>query len=177
MKKNITIGIVILILVGTIGYLYVKSSEKTLVGAVSPVGTSNAASRFFSTVMNLSSAAGTTTSILNNTGYDIAVNDTRIFCTGFGTSQTFLTGTGLTNFTFQFATTSVSGLGIQNNTNYFGNDQVATNTGAGITYVSSSTEPVLNTGSRIIPNGTYATITANATNTAQCVVAIAGMAL
>lgn len=133
----------------------------------SPVGSTFGTSKIAQVNITPSTAAATSSSILNTDSSARWVKSNYADCIAPTTSQTYLTGAGLANLQLLVATTSVANEGLQGSTNYAGNLTVATTS-----YYSnnaSSTLPVL--GGYWAP-GTYLTFDFNATNTAQCTVGV-----
>lgn len=160
-KTYLIVGAVVCLIVGMgIGYKFAPKNE--IVGAISNPGVSNSNQQYASVTMAPATSAASTTSILN-TSSDRNITDSFVECQGVGTS-----GTSVANLSVQAATTSVSGLGLQGNTNYAFNSNVSTSTAT--VYVASSTEGVIQYVSRIWPSGTYLTYIFNTTNSASCTV-------
>lgn len=160
-----------LIVGGLIGYsLHTQSIQ---VGAGSASGTTFSTAKVSQiTGFAPSTASATTTSVYNGDGFDRIVTDSFSYCTGVGTSFSYLAGSGLANLIFTAATSSNATLyGVTNN-NFLVNTPVATTTGGGTVYVASSTQPVAGAPSMIWPAGTYLVFRANATNTASCTVGV-----
>lgn len=155
-------------LLGAVAFFGLSPFSKEVTQQVfgSPVGTTFNTAKVVAVNITPSTQGATSTSVLNTdaTARYIA-NYGMVGCTGVGTSQTDLTGTGLAALLVQAATTSVANQGLQGNTNYAMNLTVSTST----TFVNSSTStPSVMAG--YWAAGTYMTFTFNATNTAACTV-------
>lgn len=176
MRNKIIIGIVIAVLVGTVlGYTL---SHKVSLGTISPAGTTNTSGKYYSQTFSLATASATTTSILNASGFDLAVRAVDVMCQGMGSSKTAYTGAGLANLIIKIATSSTNAITkdvADVNTNYLANITIGTTTLD--SYQASSTEGIIPSTTRIIPNGAYAIISSNATNTAACSVGLSVMSL
>ena len=167
-------GVLVLAIIGA--YLYPKQIKPT-VGAVSPVGNTNASRRIATIVMVPLTSAATTTAILNGDSQDRAVTDEFAYCTGVGTSNAWSaagSGGALTALLLQMSTSTASG-NAGSNTNFTANLTVATATP--FVYVSSTTVPAPNDVGRYWPSNTYLNITFNATNTANCTVGVSYLSL
>lgn len=172
MKKNLLLGGLVAVLV-IIGVLFYESKSTQTAQAPATPGTISSGRQAFSVTMAPLTASATTTTIVNNTSFDRAIIDVEAYCQGVGTSYTYpnTSATGLANLLAQIATTSVSGLGLQGNTNYVGNLTISTTTPLGDTYTgASTTTPYPTDVSRIWPAGTGLSFTFNATNTAACTI-------
>lgn len=159
-KKYIVALIATLFIFGS--YFFPRQAEVNF-GAVSSAGVINNVTSWSSLTTSLTS---TSTSILNAGASDRAVIATYADCSTLGNSFTYTTGAGLASLTLQAATTSVSSLGLQGNTNYINNTTISTS--SALFYSATSTEGVLIYTSRIWPVNTYLTFETNATNTASC---------
>ncbi len=159
------VGGIVLALVVIGAYIFPRSSVTTVVQGNSSVGASNSDAKIATITMAPLTAAATTTSILNTFGTDLVIESSMAYCTGVGTSKTFLTGAPLASLQLQMATTSVGFLGLQGNTNFAANLLIATSSVTA--YTASSTEGTTIYG-RLWPANTYLSITFNATNTAAC---------
>lgn len=169
-KIFIGVGAVVCLIIGLgIGYkLY--SNPINLAQGVSTVGATNNTAKLATITMAPLTAGATTTSLFNGDGTDREVTSSVIACTSVGTSQTFTTGSGLASWTLQAATTSVSGLGLNGNTNYAANLTLATS--SAWYYQASTTETVPIYVGRVWPTQTYLSFGFNATNTAACTVGV-----
>lgn len=151
------------------GYFYPKAVQSLGSAVGSTFSTAKVAA------VNMAPLTGTasTTSLLNTDGSARWVKSVDTFCTGVGTSQTFLTGAGLSGWTVQAATTSVPNLGLQGNTNLAGNVSIGTSTpfeqSASSTITSTNS---VNTDLYYWAPNTYMTFAFNATNTAACTVSV-----
>lgn len=120
-------------------------------------------------------AAGTSTSVQNNTGVDVVATELQYYCTGLGTSLLAYTGTGIASVTLKAATTSTTRVGntaasntAVSNTNTIVSTTIATSS---VTTVVASTTPAIAGNvplNDIIPAGSFITFFTNATNTAVC---------
>ncbi len=177
MKTSNIISVAVALVVGVV-LGYALSHQSVSVGAISPVGTTGTTGKYLSVTMSLNGTTGTTTSILNRFGQDVAVRATDVMCQTVGTSRTAYTGAGLAALNFKIATSStntVTGNVTDINANYLANLNVGTSTTDD--YAATSTEGVIQGTSRIIPAGAYAIISSNATNTASCAVGLSVMPL
>jgi len=159
-----------------LGYALVHSEPSAT--AISPAGTTGTSGKYYSQTLSLADATGTTTSMYNGSGFDLAARATDVMCQTLGTSRTAYSGAGLAALVFTMSTSSantVSGNAAQINTNYLANITVSTSTTN--SYQSTSTEGVITGTSRIWPNATYLVISSNATNTASCAVGVSVMPL
>lgn len=133
----------------------------------SPVGTTFNSAKIVSVEISPATQAATSSSILNTDASARWIADFGFAgCTGAGTSQTLLTGTGLANLVLQAATTSVPNQGLLGNTNYAMNMNVSTSSAV---YTASATSSLPSQAGYWAP-GTYMTFSFNATNTAACIV-------
>lgn len=167
MKQYFIIGGIVVALIAGIFIGKALFSNQVVAGTQSPAGTTFSSAKISSVIAVPASATATSTSFLNTDSNDRIVQSSFIDCNTVGTSKTFLTGAGLASLQVQAATTSVANQGLQGNTNYVVNINLATSTTD--VYVASTTPPVLGDYGRIWPTGTNLTITWNATNTASCV--------
>lgn len=165
------LGVAIVAVIAVGAYWFPK--VQNLVGT-SPVGTTSQTAKFYSTVFSLAGTASST-SILNQSANDYYVTSIKIGCESIGTSQTYLTGAGLSKLTLTVATSS-TGSPISNNAN-------ANTVGAGSTTISTSTpnftiasSTTVNSQSSLVNNiwtaGSYMTFYLNATNTATCTLGV-----
>lgn len=148
------------------------------VATISPAGTIGTSGKYYSQTMSLATAAGTTTSMFNNSGYDFAIRATDVMCQVVGTSKTAYTGAGLASLVVRTATSSTNAITLNVadvNTNYAAVDTIGTSTPD--SYNATSTEGIITGTSRIWPNQTYLLISSNATNTAACAVGVSVMPL
>ena len=174
--KNLILTAVAGVLVGfAVGYATFHSSVTPLVGAGSPVGTTNNTAKIASVVISPTSLSATSSSILNTDGIDRVVTSSIGVCTSL-TLASSSAGLAATTLTFQAATTSVANTGLQGNANYAAYDTVATSTPFG--YVASTT-PNMTGLAMIWPTNTYLTFLFNElVNTgASCTVAVHYLAL
>lgn len=171
-KFSLTILLIVVLAVGIIGG-HSFWPQVRLSTAVSPAGSSNSTAKIASISIAPLTAAATSTSILNTDGTDRGVTSVDVLCTGLGTSNPFTTGnTGgatIAGLVLQTGTTSVANQGLQANTSLYSSTTIATSTTYG--YVSTSTEGVIQTVSRIWPTNTYLTFQFNATSTGACTAA------
>jgi hypothetical protein len=121
---------------------------------------------------NPTTAAATTSSILNSDGQDRFVEAAYVGCSGVGTSGAASgAGGGLANLTLTIATTSASAPAALINTAYVLQQNMATGTPDSM--VASTSISKFATGNAIRwQSGSYMSISANATNTAACVVSV-----
>lgn len=169
--EHIVPVVVVVILVGIVGgYFFPLSVPQVTVQGSNAVGTTFNTAKVAAINIAPATAAATSSSILNTDTTDRIIMDSFAACTGFGTSNTAYTGTGLASLLIRMATTSTSAPANLTNTNYAANLTIATTTAVG--YTASSTEGILTGYSRIWPTGTYLTIQPNATNTAACTVGV-----
>lgn len=169
----IALGVVALVVLGIAGLRYPIQIQSF--GAVSAVNTVANTAKLATINMVPSTASATTTSILNPDSSDREISSSVVSCTGVGTSQTPLTGTGLAALTVQMSTSSTASINATGNTNYAANLIVSTS--SSYSFQSSTTEPVSSSVSRLWPAGTYLNISFNATNTAICTVGVHYLAL
>jgi hypothetical protein len=172
MNKSI-IGAVALVLVGfAVGY-GVFGNKVTVIEqigqAVSVAGVTNSTARLASVVAAPpTTATATTTSLYNGDGVDRAITDAFAYCTGVGTSRTYLTGAGLAALTVQMSTSTIAG-DAKRNTNYPATFTVATSSAwAWENYLGTSATDM----NLVWPSATYLNITFNATNTAACTIGV-----
>ena len=174
---KILIAVVIALVVGAaVEYFVTQEPVNTL--AISPVGTIGTSGKYYSQTLSLATAAGTTTSMFNNSGVDFAARAVDVMCQTVGTSKTAYSGAGLAAVVFKMATSStntVTGNVPDINTNYLANITIGTSTVD--SYNATSTEGVIAGTSKIWPNQTYLIISSNATNTASCAVGVSVMPL
>lgn len=161
---NIAIGlVVILAVVG--GYFY----PKAVFNVGSATGSTFSTAKIAMIVFAPATASATTTSVYNGDASDRIIKAFDYNCSSVGTSKTFSTGTGLATFTFSVSTSTSASNNASVNTNYVFNGDVATSTAD--QYVASTTPGLTTTVAfRRWAAGTYLLISANATNTASCVV-------
>lgn len=133
----------------------------SVVRGVSVVGTTNSNARMASASVNMST--GTSTSILNTSGYDAYVQNIFAYCTGVSSTNYFpYISTVLTIWQLQAATSSA--VGSTTNTNLMVNTSIATTTWTQVSSTTASTAAM----NSLWPSNSYLTIYTNATNTAQC---------
>ncbi len=174
MKNSTKIILALAVVAIVLGTAYEFRYHPESYASISPVNTTNSSAKILSKTMDLSTAAGTTTSIL--IPQDYAVVSSFAYCTGVGTSKTAYTGTGLASLQINGATTSsaISGNLADSNTNYFTSGMVL-GTSTPFSFASSTTDVA--GVNRYLPAATYATFSANATNTAFCTVGVYVLAL
>lgn len=138
----------------------------------SPVGTTFNSAKTSMIVWQPTSNAATSTSIYNGDATDRIIKQLNMSCR----SLAFTASTSLVALNFKAATTAVSSLGLQKNTNYILNIDVSTSTAE--QYIGSTT-PGLIAGSDLLrrwPAGTYVTFNTNAsstnTETETCIVGV-----
>lgn len=117
---------------------------------------------------------GTSTSVANPDPNGSFIQSTILGCTGVGSSQTYLTGVGLTStgWLLQAATTTTSGLGLQGNTNYSLNMAIATATAATNGGFVNQATTTLPWSAGYWPGNALMSFGFNATNTAACTVSM-----
>ena len=176
--NKITISVIsVLIAAAIVGaYFFPQVTRIERFGSTSPANSTNVnQNQLLINGWNL--ANSTSTSVLNNTGFDISATQLQYTCAGVGTSVTAYTGAGLTNagLTLKAATTSTSMVGSTatsntgvTNTNLIVSTTIATSSAN--TLVASSTPAIAGNSALndVIPNGSYVTFFTNATNTAVC---------
>ncbi len=163
MKKIIFGSLLVVALVGAYFFPHFVPT------VASPTGTQFGTQKTATVIFSPTTASASTTALYNSDQSDRIITDVKYYCSGVGTSRTFLTGAGLDVFTFQAATTSVT-TGLGGNTNYVLATTVATSSTS--LYVATTTPGLTGTvTNRIWPAGTYLTYIANATNTAVCSIA------
>ncbi len=167
---NILLSVLIVLCVG----LYFKSPSSYSVQGISSSGVTNTTAKLYTITVAPSTDSATTSSLFNNDGTDRMVIQSVAGCTGVGTSQTYLTGTGLASFKFQMSTSSIS-VDAKSNTNYASNIVVATSSAWAET--ASTTLGAIGAVSLVWPTQTYLNITSNATNTAACTVGVSTISL
>lgn len=168
-NKYIVIGIGLALILGGLGiFLPRVDLISGLAGTSSPVGTTNTTAKFYSIEMAPSTSAASSSSILNTDGTDRVIESTVADCNTVGTSQTYLTGAGLTSTGWNLKAATTSTAAQTGSTNYASNITIATTTPD--VFSATSTEGVITGTARIWPTGSYLTFTFNATNTAACVV-------
>lgn len=170
MKKYIITGIVCLIVGAIAGFILApRQNVSYTVQGISSPGATNSSAKEYTVTMAPLLAAGTTTSLLNTDGTDRFIKDSFAACTGVGTSNAYLTGTGgIAALLVQMSTSTVGSTGLQGNTNYASSITISTTTPWA--YTSTSTLAATGVAGLIWPSGTYLNITFNATNTAACTV-------
>lgn len=177
-KKIYIVSLVVAVLLGIfIGYeIFSNHGTKEVFGA-SPTGATFNTQPAYLIVMNLSNSTGTSTSILNSSPNDYYILNEQVGCESVGTSKTAFTGAGLAALTLSFATSSVSAPNTNNNGNIIGSTALTVSTTTPyFTYSSTTATNGTTPGSTLVSNiwsaGSYLTVTANATNTAQCTVGV-----
>lgn len=171
MNKSTIVGAIALVLFG-LAVGYGVFGNKTVIyqtgGAGSPVGTTNNSAKIATVVAVPSTVAATTSSILNNGGYDRSIRGAFAYCTGVGTSYTYLTGAPLAAWTIQMSTSTV-GIDAKTNTNYPASFTLATSSPWDWeSYLGTSATDA----NLVWPSGTYLNMTFNATNTAACTIGV-----
>lgn len=166
MTKYILGIVAAVVLAGTIYGAYQYPQNQLLAG--SAVGTTFSTAKVAQVNISPATQSATSSSVLNTDASDRFLEGNYFSsCTGVGTSQTNLTGTGLAALTISMATTSVSSLGSQ------GNTQLGVVTVSTSTAFSNNASTTINTDYRgDWASGTYLTFTFNATNTAACTVGV-----
>ena len=119
--------------------------------------------------MSPATASATSTSLLNTDASARWITKFYVNCTGVGTSQTYLTGAGLSTWTMTAGTSSsATQIAI---TNLAGNLTLGTTTSFSQNASSTVASAIAaNTDLWYWPAGTYLQFTFNATNTAACIV-------
>lgn len=173
MKKYIvSIALIVVAIVSVFGLIYPKNVKDSSVG--SAVGSTFSTAKESAITWQPGNGA-TTTSLLNDSGYDRYIKSVQVMCTGVGTSLTAVTGAGLTSngLTMSAATTSTSAPAVFSTSNGFLQSQVIATTSPNGVFFATST-PQLGGGSpftdytRIWNSGSYLTFQTNATNTMTC---------
>lgn len=162
-KEKIVFG-VLLVAVLIAGVLLPKAGF--LVG--SPAGTTFLSAKVAEVNQgSIATAAATTSgaSLLNNDASDRIVESVVVSCSGVGTSQTFLTGTGLATLTLTVATSTSA---VPNQTNEAVNELINAQVIATSSLNVFSNPTINNAQSRVWASGTYLNFHFNATNTASC---------
>ncbi len=170
MKKSNIISVFVALVIGTVLGYALSHQSNSVVANLAPTGTTNSTAKVLSIKMDLSSTAGTTTSIL--IPQDFAVANSFAFCTSLGYSSTTVAGLPLASLLIKGATTStaVTGNLADYNTNYA--TQLVISTTTSMSFASSTSESALVGNGRYLPSAAYYTFSANATNTAQCTVGV-----
>lgn len=140
----------------------------------SPSGTNFSDPKIASFSISPLGAAATTTYITNTDGSDRWIDGNAVVaCTGVGSSQTYLTGTGLASWTLKAATTSSSVSGLGANTNFVLNMTLATSS-ATLDFASTTliVGSALGTSLYDWGAGTNLAFNFNATNTAACIIKV-----
>lgn len=167
MTKYILALIGAVILAVAIYGAYQYPQQMQLVGAIIPGTTANT-SKVAEISWSLLSPTATSTSILNTDAQDRIVINSEVFCSGVGTSGAANGGSGgLSSLIITVATSSTAAPASNQNLNTW-NNTIPTSTPE--VYVSTSTNPVNGADGRRWAANSYMTWTANATNTAQCIV-------
>ncbi len=170
-------------------FLKVINNVEQIAGA-SPTGTTFNSAKVAAISWTPSTAAATSTSILNTDANDRYVIDNVIACGQATTSYTAITGGGLANLIFKAATTSTANPAVISNTNLIMSDTIATSSGIApgatggfpVILVASSSvpaaSPILTSNVGVAgfwfdwPAGSYLTFWANATSTTACTVGV-----
>lgn len=173
--KNTIIYALIGAVVGLgIGYFVFShsNSPSEFAGAISTSSTSTFSTAKIAEIGFAPTTASATTSVtlLNTDSTDRVITSAFAYCSGVGTSQTYLTGTGLSALTFTMGTSSNTS---NSNPTTVANAFIVTvSTSTPYSYVSSTTTPYPNDATRTWASGSYLLINANATNTASCVTGV-----
>lgn len=178
MNQNKILYGVIVVVAMVIAFLFGQGfggGDTTYVQGISAASTTNSSAKMYTLTVAPSTAAATTSSLLNTDGTDRGIIGAVAFCTSVGTSQTFSTGAGLTSWTLQAATGTTPGLGLQGNTNYAVNFTLGTTTSNSFT--GTTTQTFYSYVQGIWPTGTYLHWLFNATNTAACTVGVSTISL
>ncbi len=135
--------------------------------AFSPAGATFGNQKLAFIVWTPSTDSATSTSILNTDDNDRIITSADYWCANLTT----VNGAPRTSWAFTAATTSISSMSLQGNTNFVLNTNVATTTSE--LYVSSTTPGLLATADyRRWATGSYMTFNANASSTATCVIGV-----
>lgn len=178
--KNLITGIIAVgAILGVLAFFGLTPFGKQIAeqfGATAPANSTNGTQKQL-LINGWNLANSTSTSVLNNLGFDISASELQFSCAGVGSSQVAYTGGGLTQtgLTLKAATTSTSFVGNTPTSN-----TAVTNTNTIVSTTLSTTSPNTIVASTtpsiagnialddVIPNGTYVTFYTNATNTAVC---------
>lgn len=171
MKYLISLIATVVIFIAIVGaYFYPKFT-------FTPGAVSTSSSTVFNTAkvaetgFNPTTATATTsTSLLNTDTTDRVITDAFAYCSSVGTSLTYLTGAPLANLIFTLGTTTNTADSNPATANNKFTMTVATTTVN--SYVSTTTTPFPDNGTRLWASGTYLQINANATNTASCITGV-----
>ena len=175
MKNNIT-NILLVVLIALCVGLYFKSSVHNYsVQGISSTSVTNNTARSYSITVAPATASATTTSLINTDATDRAITSSFAVCTAVGNSFTFTSGAALTSWLLQMSTSTVSGLGLQGNTNFAASLTLATTT-AWMPYTASTT-PGVTPSYFVWPSGIALNMTFNATNTAACTIGVTALSL
>lgn len=166
------VGVILLVCAFFVGKSFGTADQ--FAGATSTTGATNTTAKLYSIAMAPATDSASTTSLYNGDSVDRGIIQSVAFCTGVGTSKTYLTGTGLASWTLQMSTSTAS-VDAKANTNYASNLTLATS--SAWVEVASTTYAVLGATGLVWPTGTYLNITFNATNTAACTVGVSAVSL
>lgn len=174
------IGVVIGLIVGFVGG-YTMNHDKVAGAAIpSGVGATFNTARVATIEWSLAGPTSTSTSVFNSDATDREIESVKVICSGMGTSLTPLTGAGLVSLQFKAATTSTQAPAIISNTNTLLTNAVISTTTPDM-YISTSTPGLSGSSNsdyvRVWASGSYLSFSTNATNTAQCLVGVAYLAL
>lgn len=166
------LGVIIAALAIYGAYNYPIAPQAVVTGISSP-GVNNSSAKLYTSTVAPATNSGTTTSIYNSDGTDRGIIYGVTYCTGVGTSQTYLTGTGLAAFSLVMST-STSAVDAKTNANSAFALTIATSSPWEEQFTSSLANGAV---SGVWPSGTYLNITFNATNTAACTVGVGTVSL
>lgn len=135
--------------------------------AGSPVGSTFNTAKVAASVMAPATASATSTSLLNSDASDRYILDVFANCASVGTSQTYLTGAGLTTAGWLLiVSTSSASTQTAPNANAWGLSIATTTPNSFNITGAATTTPAIN---RVWATGSYLQFTFNATNTASCI--------
>lgn len=170
-KQNIIWTVVIAALVSAFVVVMLPHSSPSSLGGAAPTGATFDNGSFAGIVMAPLTGTATTSSILNNSGSDRYVYDSRLACNGLGTSQTAYTGAGLASLTLLIGTSSTASPAALTPFARVASLTVATGTSMTV-MASSTTATATSTLPAIWTAGSYMSFSFNATNTAACTVGV-----
>ena len=168
--KYIIIGLVILLAGIVVGRVYFSKTQ--IFAGASPVGSTFSSKKIAAIVMAPATSAATSSSILNSTGNDQYISSIEAGCEKVASSNTYLTGGGLSALSLTIGTSSTASQPAS--VNAVGQGALTISTSSPYFTVSSSTavmpgNPLVNS---IWAAGSYLNFTFNATNTAVCTVGV-----
>lgn len=174
-KTTKIVGIIVLLAVLVGGYFYPKYYQNVQVQGVSTAGATYGTSKTALAVLTLSTTAGSSTAILNDSAVDRYVTRSYAACQGLGTSFGWPNAAAsfLDSLRVFMATSSTANqAGATTTSNWVANLTISTSSPTGVAYVGSSTEPFPNVVTHIWPTNTYLVMTSNATNTGTCTLGV-----